>query len=93
MLRLEFSGQFKRDFKRAMKRGCSSEKFEAVVEMLCRREPLPEKYRDHVLTDSREYKDARECYIEPDWLLVYQVLDDAVILRLLRTGSHSDLFK
>lgn len=92
MLKVEFSGQFKRDFKLAMKRGYSSEKFEAVVGMLCRREPLPEKYRDHALTNSRDYKDMRECHIEPDWLLIYQVLDDTLILSLLRTGSHSDLF-
>lgn len=92
MLKVEFSGQFKRDFKLVMKRGCNPEKFEAVVGMLCRQEPLPEKNRDHALTNSRDYKDTRECHIEPDWLLIYQVLDDTLILRLLRTGSHSDLF-
>ena len=55
-------------------------------------QPLPEKYKDHALTNSRNYKDMRECHIEPDWLLVYKVLREILILRLIRTGSHSDLF-
>lgn len=92
MLRLEFSSQFKRDYKLAVKRGCDPKKLEEVVSILQAEKPLPEKYRDHDLTNSRDYKGMRECHIEPDWLLVYKVYRDTLILRLIRTGSHSDLF-
>ncbi len=92
MLKPEFTGQFKKDYKLALKRGCDPEKFMTVVDMLCREEPLPEKYKDHALTNSRNYKDMRECHIEPDWLLVYKVVSQTLILKLIRTGTHSDLF-
>ena len=92
MLKLEFTGQFKRDYKLALKRGCDPKKLEEVVEILCREEPLPLSYRDHALTNSRNYKDMRECHIEPDWLPVYKVVQDVLVLKLIRTGSHSDLF-
>ena len=54
--------------------------------------PLPERYCDHGLTNSRNYRDMRECHIEPDWLLVYKVYQDTLMLKLIRTGGHSDLF-
>ncbi len=92
MLKPEFTGQFKRDYKLAMKRGCDPEKLEEVISLLCKEEPLPDVYRDHVLTNSRNYKGMRECHIETDWLLVYKVLQQTLILKLIRTGSHSDLF-
>lgn len=92
MLKPEFSGQFKRDYKRALKRGCNPQKLEEVVMMLCNEQHLPESYRDHALTNSRNYKNMRECHIDPDWLLVYQIFRDTLVLRLIRTGSHSDLF-
>jgi mRNA interferase YafQ len=53
---------------------------------------LPPKYRDHSLVISKEYKNVRECHIEPDWLLVYRIENDELTLYLIRTGSHSDLF-
>lgn len=92
MLKPEFTGQFKKDYKLAVKRGCDPKKLEIVIELLCRGDGLPEVYRDHQLTNSRNYKGMRECHIEPDWLLVYQIVEDSLILRLIRTGSHSDLF-
>lgn len=92
MLRLAFSSQFKRDYKLALKRGCDPKKLENTVSILQAERALPEEYRDHDLTNSRNYKDMRECHIEPDWLLVYKVYRDALILKLIRTGSHSDLF-
>ena len=52
----------------------------------------PEKYGDHALMDSGNYKDLRECHIEPDWLLVYKIEQKVLILKLIRTGTHSDLF-
>ncbi len=92
MLRIEFTGQFKRDYKLALKRGCNPNALQQVVTLLVNQETLPEKYRDHALTNSRNYKDMRECHIEPDWLLVYKVVHETLILKLIRTGTHSDLF-
>ena len=92
MLKIEFTGQFKRDYKLAMKRGCDSKKLETVITLLANETPLPKKYKDHPLTGSHDYKDTRECHIEPDWLLVYKVVKETLILRLIRTGSRSDLF-
>ncbi len=92
MLKVEFTGQFKKDYKLAVKRGCDPKELEKVITLLVEEQPLPEKYRDHALTNSRNYKDMRECHIEPDWLLVYKVLKETLLLRLIRTGSHSDLF-
>lgn len=92
MLKPQFTGQFKRDYKLALKRGCNPKKLETVITLLCSEQPLPEEYRDHALTNSKSYKDMRECHIEPDWLLVYQVVAQSLILKLIRTGTHSDLF-
>ena len=87
MLKPEFTGQFKKDYKLAVKRGCDPQKLSVVVELLCEEKPLPSAYRDHALTNSKNYKD-----MQPDWLLVYKIERDALILKLIRTGSHSDLF-
>ena len=57
MLKPEFTGQFKRDYKLAIKRGCDPKKLEEVIALLCNEKPLPEAYRDHALTNSRNYKD------------------------------------
>ncbi len=92
MLKLEFSSQFKKDFKLAVKRGCDQTELWAVVSLLQAEKPLPEKYRDHELVNSRNYKDMRECHIQPDWLLVYKVYQNTLSLKLIRTGTHSDLF-
>lgn len=92
MLKPEFTGQFKRDYKLALKRGCDPKKLNEVVMLLCKEEPLPEAYRDHALVNSRNYKGMRECHIQPDWLLVYKVIHETLILEVIRTGSHSDLF-
>jgi mRNA interferase YafQ len=50
------------------------------------------EYPYHALTDSRNFKNVRECHIEPDWLLVYQIINERLVLKLMRTGTHSDLF-
>ncbi len=92
MLRPGFSGQFKRDYKLALKRGLDPKKLEEVITLLCAETPLPERYWDHALVNSRNYKDMRECHIQPDWLLIYKVVRETLILELIRTGSHSDLF-
>lgn len=92
MLKIEYQGQFKKDFKLAVKRGCDITELQKVISLLANEQSLPEKYRDHALTDSKEFKDVRECHIQPDWLLIYKIYKDILILKLIRTGSHSDLF-
>lgn len=92
MLKPEFTGKFKRDYKAAPKRGLKPSELENVIEILCREEPLPIKYRDRQLNDSKDYQNMRECHINPDWLLIYQIKKENLILKLVRTGSHSDLF-
>ena len=76
-----------------MKRGCNPQKLEEVVTLLVNEQPLPEKYRDHALVDSRNYKDVRECHIEPDWLLIYKIVKDTLILKLIRTAICFDATK
>lgn len=92
MLKIEYQGQFKKDYKLAVKRGCDISELKKVIFFLANEQPLPEKYRDHALTNSRLYADVRKCHIQPDWLLIYKIYHDRLILKLIRTGSHSDLF-
>ena len=72
------------------KRGLNLDKLKFVINQLACGNQLEEKYRDHALTG--DYKGFRECHIEPDWLLIYQIIDEELVLILSRTGSHSDLF-
>lgn len=74
-----------------LKRGYSTEKFERVLKYLVNRKPLPPDCQDHKLKGN--YDGYRECHIEPDWLLVYQVRENILTLVLYRTGTHDDLFK
>ncbi len=92
MLKIEFQGQFKKDFKLAVKRGCDIAELQKVISLLANEQLLPEKYRDHALTNSKEYNGVRECHIQPNWLLIYKIYQEYLILKLIRTGSHSDLF-
>ena len=87
-MRLSQTNQFKKDIKRALKRGKSLAKLKAVVDLLLADKPLPAKNRDHALGGS--WAGHRDCHIEPDWILIYKILDDEI--RLERTGTHSDLF-
>ncbi len=91
MLDVISSNQFKRDLKLAKKRGLDISLLKEVVDILAREEKLDEKYKDHSLKG--EYKDFRECHIEPDWLLVYRIEIDVLELFLFRTGKHSDLLE
>ena len=81
---------FKRDYKLMMKRHLPIEKLQAIVEKLRNGEELPPTNRDHALTGN--WANHRECHIAADWLLIYQIHEDILILELTRTGSHSDLF-
>lgn len=89
MLTPTYTRQFERDLKLMLKRGKDSEKVKLVMTTLMNEEPLPLRHRDHALVGN--YRDRRECHIEPDWLLIYKILADEIIFE--RTGSHSDLFR
>ena len=89
-LTVKFTTQFRKDYKLAMKRGLRIALLEEVVERLAMGELLPEKNRDHALTG--DWVGHRECHIQPDWLLIYEIADDTLFLYLTRTGSHSELF-
>lgn len=82
------TSQFKRDVKRMQRRGKDLEKLKRVLESLVKGERLAPEYRDHVLVG--QYKGTRECHLEPDWLLIYELAESEIVL--IRTGSHSDLF-
>ncbi len=82
---------YRKGYKRAAKRGLNLEKLDEVVYRLSHGEKLGPKYRDHILVGS--YKNYHECHIQPDWLLIYKIQDDVLVLTLVDTGSHSDLFK
>ena len=90
MLTIKYQAAFKKDYKRIVKRGYDMRLLEKVIELLANQKPLPEKNRDHQL--SGDYAGCRECHITTDWLLIYEVADEELILYLTRTGSHSDLF-
>lgn len=87
---VKFTTQFRKDYKLAMKRGLKIELLERIIMLLAAGETLPEKNKDHALTGN--WVGHRECHILPDWLLVYRIEDDVLVLTLTRTGSHSDLF-
>ncbi len=93
MLKIEFHTKFKKDRKKALARGLDDNLLKKVITILAKEEKLPAKYKDHQLVNSRDYANVRECHIQPDWLLVYAIDKDRLILELMRTGSHSDLFK
>lgn len=92
MLKIEFTGQFKKDYKQAIKRGCKEQELTTVISLLAAEQTLPAKYKDHALENSRNYKGMRECHIKPDWLLIYKKYADRLVLELIRTGTYSDLF-
>lgn len=90
MLDIQLTSLFKKDYRRAKRRGLDLEKLKVVIDKLCMEECLEEKHRDHALTG--RYTGFRECHIEPDWLLIYEVNQNELILIASRTGTHADLF-
>jgi len=81
--------QFKRDVKLAEKRGRDLLKLKSIMMKLAKEESLDSKFKDHKLTG--DYKNHRECHIEPDWLLIYKISRKEIVY--VRTGTHSDLFQ
>ena len=90
MLEIVLTTRFKKDYKLIKRRGYDISLLNKTIDLIASREQLPEKYKDHAL--SGDYQGCRECHITPDWLLVYEIYEEELILYLTRTGTHSDLF-
>ena len=88
MLIPEYTNRFKKDYKRAIKRGYKISELDDIMQDLIDEKPLAEKHRDHALVG--DYAGGRECHVKPDWLLVYYIFDNVITFDA--TGSHSDLF-
>ncbi|MBR4861527.1 MAG: type II toxin-antitoxin system YafQ family toxin [Firmicutes bacterium] len=88
---IKFTSQFKKDLKLAKRQNKNTDKLFYVIEKLAKGEPLEEVYRDYDLIGN--YRGCRECHIEPDWLLIYEIVDDVLVLMLYRVGTHSELFR
>lgn len=89
-LEISITSKFKKEYKSLLKRGYDPQLLRKVVKILADGETLPEKYKDHFLLGN--WVGYRECHITPDWLLIYKIEDDILVLTLTRTGTHSDLF-
>lgn len=90
MMELKTTGKFRKDYKRCKKRGLDMSLLENVIDLLLTGNPLPREYKDHPLVG--DYPGFRECHVMPDWLLIYEISDDKLILTATRTGTHSDVF-
>ena len=87
---VKYTSQFKKDYKLAIKRGMDIGLLNTVIMNLADGISLPEKNKDHALTGN--WAGHRECNILTDWLLIYRIEDDILVLTISRTGTHSDLF-
>ncbi len=89
---VQYSSKFKKRLKKNIKQGKDINKLLDVVDKLATKEKLEPKYKDHQLVNDGIYNNCRECHIEPDWLLVYKYNENELILLLINTGSHSEVF-
>lgn len=89
MLTIKYQTSFKKDYKRIKKRGYNIRLLEEVIDKLANQEELDKKYKDHALVG--QWIGFRECHIAPDWLLIYQIKEDELVLTLTRTGTHTEL--
>ena len=90
MYEIKPTTRFQKDLKRIKKRGFDMVLLTEILKKLAAGEDLPARNRDHML--SGDYAGCHECHITPDWLLIYEINGEELILYLTRTGSHSDLF-
>lgn len=89
MLIQKFQNRFMKDYALLKRRGYNLHKLKEIIERIALEEKLESKYKDHILAGN--YSGCRECHIEPDWLLIYMIVDSSVIF--IRTGTHPDLFR
>lgn len=90
--KIDLTSKFKRDYKKLKKQDKDLTKLAYVIYKLANGCELESKYKNHKLLDDNKYKDCFECNITPDWLLVYKIKDNELVLLLFATGMHSDLF-
>ena len=90
--KIRYSNAFKKSLKKVLRQGRDVDKLIYIVKKIANKEELEPKYHNHDLENSKYYKNCNECHIEPDWLLIYQYIENELILLLLDTGSHSNLF-
>ena len=90
--KVKYTSNYKKNIKKIIKQGKNIEKLLDVIDILANKNKLDKKYKNHQLFDDKKYNDCYECHIEPDWLLVYRYNHNELILVLINTGSHSDLF-
>ena len=90
---ISVTSKFKCDYKRIVKQNKNIKKLILVLEKIVKGERLDDKYMNHLLINDKFYKNCLECHIEPDWILIYQIRKDKLVLVLTRTGSHGELFK
>lgn len=90
--KIDATNDFKREYKKLKKQGKKLNKLANIVNRLANDEVLEPKYKDHQLTNSKRFTNCRKCHIEPDWLLVYRKSKEEVLILLVETGSHSELF-
>lgn len=89
---VQYSAQFKKSLKKIIKQGKDIDKLLDVVDKLANKEELEARFKNHKLIKDKYYVDCYECHIEPDWLLVYKYNENELILLLVNTGSHSEVF-
>lgn len=87
-----YSKKFKKNLKKILKQGKDIEKLKVVIDKLANKEELEASFRNHNLINNKYFKNCSECHIEPDWLLIYQYNNNELLLLLVNTGSHSELF-
>lgn len=90
--KIDYTSDFKKQLKKIVKQGKDINLLLEVVTRLANYEELEQKYKNHHLTNDKIYKNCMECHIKPDWLLVYKYINNNLVLLLIVTGSHSDLF-
>ncbi len=89
---IKYSSTFKKSLKKLSKQNKDLDKLFSVIEKLANKEKLESKYKNHTLINDKYYKNCSECHIEPDWLLIYRYEEKQLLLVMVNTGSHSNLF-
>lgn len=89
---VQYTSRFKKEFKKILKQGKDEKLFLEVLNVIANGEELDKKYKNHKLINDKTFKECYECHLQPDWLLIYKIQNDELVLLLFATGSHSDLF-
>ena len=90
--RVDYTSRFKKQYKKLQKQGKDLGKLHTIINMLANGLELDKKYHNHQLVNSKLYNNCSECHITPDWLLIYKIDNNDLIIVFIATGSHSDLF-